>query len=48
MWEFQYTLHTPVVKLTITERGIPAADHNNSTHFPHYDCQWTLHTGNTN
>jgi len=47
MWEFQYTLHIPVVKLTITEWVIRAGDHN-STRFLCCDCQWMLYTGNTN
>jgi len=40
--------HIPVVKLTITEWGIRAGDHNKSTHFLHCDCHWTLYTRNTN
>jgi len=47
MREFQYTLHIPVVKLTITEWGIWGGDHN-STHFLHCDCHWMLYNGNTN
>jgi hypothetical protein len=47
MWEFQYTVHIPVVKLTIMEWDIQAGDHN-STHFLHCDCHWMLYTENIN